>query len=117
MSGKHTPTPWSVPKTDTVAVVAEGNDYERRRRVVTRALYKPHQRARAEANAAFIVKAVNAHDKLVSALESAYRLLQADDPTGALAQLPAGGAQCEELVEQAVAIIRTALASVKEPGE
>ena len=66
-------------------------------------------------NAAHEVAA--SHDNLVSALKSAYRLLQDDDTTGALAHLPAGGAQCEELVQQAVAIIRIALASIKEPGK
>ncbi len=102
MSGKHTPTPWSVPKTDTVAVVAEGNDYERRRRVVTRTLYKPHQRARAEANAAFIVKAVNAHDKLVKALEEIAR-----DRGGHMGEYHA---DCQN-------IATAALASIKEPEE
>lgn len=43
------------------------------------------------------------------ACQRAYNLLRADRPIGALARLPAGGVECEELVEKAVATLRDVL--------
>lgn len=43
------------------------------------------------------------------ALQRAYNLLRADHWGGALGKLPAGGIECEELVERAVAVIKEAL--------
>lgn len=43
------------------------------------------------------------------ALQRIYNLLRADKPIGALARLPAGGVECEELVEKAVAECRDIL--------
>lgn len=40
-------------------------------------------------------------------IEQVYQLLQNDTPSGAAAYLPAGGAECEELVDAALDILRT----------
>jgi hypothetical protein len=65
MSAAHTPTPWAVDDRGLIHEPFFGGDifaqvYERNR----------------EANAAFIVRAVNAHDDLVAALEDARGRLQ-----------------------------------------
>ena len=49
----------------------------------------------------------------VWAIQRAFNLLRADVPIGALAKLPAGGVECEELVARAVA----ELLSVLEPDD
>jgi hypothetical protein len=43
------------------------------------------------------------------AIKSAYELLNNETPEGALAHLPAGGVECERLVEKAVAILKEQL--------
>jgi len=45
----------------------------------------------------------------VWALQRVFNLLRADFPIGALAKLPAGGNECEALIQEAVDVIREVL--------
>jgi hypothetical protein len=81
MAQKHTPTPWRLgpfhKKDGSVAIHAKGES------VFHMAPFASSEE-RAEANAAFIVKAVNAHEGLVKALERAitYIELTCDEEAG-----------------------------------
>lgn len=69
MSTQHTPTPWHVAKDDPAAIFNSMGGY------VTRIDGNAVQtRAAIEGNAAFIVRACNAHDELVAALAQIARL-------------------------------------------
>lgn len=80
MSAEHTPTPWKVEKSGVIMDMHEA--------VVGTLLERPTQ----SANAAFIVRAVNAHDDLVAALKEANKLCDSArfgglrEPEGRLAQ-------------------------------
>lgn len=63
---------------------------------IAAALLAAEKRGREEARATIIA----AHD-----------LLRADDRYGALAHLPAGGVECEEMVEKAVDLLASAIRS------
>lgn len=63
---KHTPTPW-VNNGEGIIVCNDGDVF-----TMSTTLLDDKER---EANAAFIVKAVNCHDELVEALEIAYKNL------------------------------------------
>lgn len=68
---------------------------------IATALSSAYQRGREEARATIIA----AHD-----------LLRADDRYGALAHLPAGGVECEEMVEKAVDLLATAIRTERDKG-
>jgi len=75
MTTQHTPTPWRA-----IGFTIESHDYDHE--LVCR-VSKSGGGTRIEANAAFIVRACNAHDELVAALESASRWLGAGSPKAA----------------------------------
>lgn len=77
---KHTPTPWRavrVGNTLTIAGAVPGYFAE------IRGACEGAHGAMGEANAEFIVRAVNAHDDLVAALQNLARLFQALHPSHA----------------------------------
>lgn len=68
MTTKHTPTPWEVnPRHKLIVQVIDDEEYGR---TIAECGYGSSLDADHEANAAFIVKAVNCHDDLVSALQN-----------------------------------------------
>jgi hypothetical protein len=68
---QHTPTPWHVNKDDPAAIFNSMGGY------VTRIDGNAVQtRAAIEANAAHIVRCVNAHDELVAALNTAVQCME-----------------------------------------
>jgi hypothetical protein len=74
MSTQHTPTPWQVDASKhSVSIVAD------RFCVAQTATAQTGNVAPAEANAAFIVRACNAHDELVAALRELLWTEQFDD--------------------------------------
>lgn len=76
---------------DIDGIASQGSIY-----VVSRALYEERKRGREEARGTMIA----VHD-----------ILRADDRYGALAHLPAGGIECEQMVEQAVDLLAAAIRS------
>lgn len=90
----HTPTPWQVePHSDTDEIVNVVSEYEVQPDGIKRANWiaeldaqidfdsdVDEQLAVVNANAAFIVRACNAHDDLVDALKEALRYLDDGDP-------------------------------------
>lgn len=67
--------------------------------------------------AAAIIAAENrGREGIRGALIAAHDILRADDRYGALAHLPAGGVECEQMVEQAVDLIAAALSEDKDQG-
>jgi hypothetical protein len=83
MSLQHTPTPWGV---DGVYVERKGDE-----RLVTLANCSHSPRIdipTAKANAEFIVRAVNAHDDLLSALAAALEWIDAVPPETVLPTMP-----------------------------
>jgi hypothetical protein len=110
---EHTPTPWTfqrAPKpTDgqydcAIAAVIDGE-----RHIVAETFGRVASNVfpNSEANAAFIVKAVNSHDLLVQAMTSAKRLIGAVNDT-------ATAAVKESNINMAWHILDDALASIKE---
>jgi hypothetical protein len=53
--------------------------------------------------------------ELLAALTTAHDILRADDRYGALAYLPAGGIECEEMVQRAVDVLASALSKASQP--
>lgn len=51
-------------------------------------------------------------ERALDAITKAYALLQNDDTTGAAAHLPAGGVECERLVDEALDILRPFVAKL-----
>jgi hypothetical protein len=70
MEAKHTPTPWRVVNSTLIKDELMPFDRDEGETALI-ATAGGHTTARAEANAAFIVRACNAHDKLIEALELA----------------------------------------------
>lgn len=80
---KHAPTPWrtsGLSAHDIVGPVGFGAGMVRLRHVASTHIQSTHPAVedRCAANAAFIVRAVNAHDALVEALESILCLIDQD---------------------------------------
>lgn len=100
MTTKHTPTPWAVDfRTDRdIVQLPRGGDPENANDLNNDSLAIAHT----DADAAFIVRAVNAHDALVAALRA---LVDARDRPHGFADLP--------WYEPAFAQARAALAGVQ----
>jgi len=96
----HTPTPWRVDPKKLLRVVS-GDDNS----VATVGL-QSDLCDQWEANAAFIVKAVNSHDALVKKLEEIHDITQ--DTTL--------GVECWQKIQNIEATAASALASIKEPA-
>lgn len=84
MTPKHTPTPWTVNFKGSADIVADfgGNDIaiatiDGPKDKTHHLIHEEHQ-----ANAAFIVRACNAHDALVGACKYVSKRLAAGDPVG-----------------------------------
>ena len=78
MNAKHTPTPWSiVPQNDGSSIIAKMHeDASKGFRIVCHAWLRRDSQAEDQANAAFIVRAVNAHDDLVAALSNLVAIIE-----------------------------------------
>lgn len=72
MDAKHTKTPWDlVPQNDGSSILARFHeDRSKGFRIVGHILLRKDSQVEDAANAAFIVRAVNAHDDLVKALKA-----------------------------------------------
>ena len=95
---ERTPTPWSLFGDD---MIVSGHD------IVCRIPNHPENGQNWDADAAFIVKAANSHDRLVQAVTSAKRLIGAINDT-------ASEAVKESNINTAWHILDDALASIKE---
>jgi signal transduction histidine kinase len=100
MTTKHTPTPWILDEERGKLMDADGEFVTH----ISLTRYVDERRdPEAEANAAFIVRAVNAHEKLVAALRTAhYYLHDMREPPNA----GAGFAETLRAVDAALAKIR-----------
>lgn len=80
----HTPTPWTRHTTITGAAHLYGARGKSVARMSGGGKYEAHRLAEAEANAALIVRAVNAHAELIEALKNAKYYIQNLTPNTAL---------------------------------
>jgi len=85
---KHTPTPWSVKhfkgtidRNESYPVIVPGYEHYRSGWQVPANLYGTHPE-RIEADAAYIIRCVNAHEKLVAALDAILAVDNSDDKYG-----------------------------------
>jgi hypothetical protein len=121
MSAQHSPTPWSIDSRQKYLVTC-GKPHVDRARVASCASYD--NGSRAEANAAFIVRAVNAHDELVAALRPFASLLRHFDgrasrpTTGPIHSRASGDVDGGEPEALTVEMLRAAAAALaKATGE
>lgn len=75
MTAQHTPTPWEIIERNEYLIIIDGVQSKRNQKIRLAVCDLPACHIAAEANAAFIVKAVNCHDELVLALDIAQEFL------------------------------------------
>lgn len=75
---KHTPTPWHLHDMEMATVCGPDNLFI----ALCEAVSRRHMEGKE--NAAFIVRAVNAHDDLAAALKETLRALEVADPAGSM---------------------------------
>lgn len=86
---KHTPTPWSANR--FAEVTAHGG-------VICETIGSDYTQPQDDANAAFIVLAVNSHQALVEALQSCVKILPRYTGCG---EFPSQDEECEAVLEEA----------------